>query len=142
MPLPFRLLSSIGLGAALMYLFDPERGKARRSQIGDKVKSTAADAEHSAEKLAQNIRNRAAGMKAKMSNTEQAVDDDVLVARIRSALGHVTSHADRVEVEVSLGYATLRGELAEADIEKAIECAEKVDGVIEVDNQLQPLVTS
>lgn len=135
-----RLLTSIGLGAALMYLFDPERGKARRAQLGDRVKSTAAEAEHSAEKLAKNVRNRAAGMKAKMSKTEAAADDEILVARIRSALGHVIDHADRVEVSASLGYVTLRGELAEADIEKAVDSAESIDGVIEVDNQLRPLM--
>lgn len=135
-----RLITSIGLGAALMYLFDPERGKARRDQIGDRVKATTAEAEHAAGKVAKDLRNRAAGMKAKMSRTEEAADDEILVARIRSELGHVISRADQVEVEAILGYVTLRGELAEADIEKAVECAEGVDGVIEVDNQLQPLM--
>lgn len=136
----FRLLTSIGLGAALMYLFDPERGKSRRAEIGERVKSKAKEAEHSAEKVARNVRNRAAGIKAKMSKTEQAADDEILVARIRSELGHVIEHADRVEVQASLGYVTLRGELDEAEIEKAVDCAESVDGVIEVDNQLQPLL--
>lgn len=135
-----RLITSIGLGAALMYLFDPERGKARRAQIGDRVKATASDAEQSAEKLAKNVRNRAAGMKAKLSKTEEAADDEILIARIKSELGHVIERADRVAVEASLGYVTLRGELPEGEIEKAVESAEGVDGVIEVDNQLRPLM--
>lgn len=135
-----RLITSIGLGAALMYLFDPERGKARRAQIGDRVKSTASEAEQSAQKLAQNVRNRAAGMKAKMSKTEEAADDAILIARIKSELGHVIERADRVQVEANLGYITLRGELPQGEIEKAVETAESVDGVIEVDNQLQPLM--
>lgn len=135
-----RLLTSIGLGAALMYLFDPERGKARRAQIGDRVKATASEAEQSAEKLAKNVRNRAAGVKAKLSKTEEAADDEILIARIKSQLGHVIDNADRVQVEASLGYVTLRGELPEGEIEKAVESAESVDGVIEVDNQLRPLM--
>ena len=135
-----RFITSIGLGAALMYLFDPERGKARRAQIGDRVKSTASEAEQSAQKLAQNVRNRAAGMKAKMSKTEEAADDAILIARIKSELGHVIERADRVQVEANLGYVTLRGELPQGEIEKAVETAESVDGVIEVDNQLQPLM--
>lgn len=135
-----RLITSIGLGAALMYLFDPERGKARRAQIGDRVKATASDAEQSAEKLAKNVRNRAAGMKAKLSKTEEAADDEILIARIKSQLGHAIDRADRVQVEATLGYVTLRGELSEAEIEKAIESAKSVDGVIEVDNQLRPMM--
>lgn len=135
-----RLITSIGLGAALMYLFDPERGKARRAQIGDRVKSTASEAEQSAERLANNVRNRAAGMKARLSKTEEAADDAVLIARIKSDLGHVIERADRVEVEASLGYVTLRGELPEGEIKKAVELAQSIDGVIAVDNQLQPLI--
>lgn len=137
-----RLLTSIGLGAALMYLFDPERGKARRAQIGDRVKAKAHDAERSAEKLAKDLRNRASGVKAKLSKTEQAADDDILIARIRSELGHVIDHADRVDVQASLGHVTLTGELPEADIEEAVRCAESVDGVISVDNQLRPMMLS
>lgn len=138
----FRLLTSIGLGAALMYLFDPERGKARRAQIGDRVKAKAHDAERSAEKLAKDLRNRAGGLKAKMRKTEQAADDDILIARVRSELGHVIDHADRVDVQASLGHVTLTGELPEADIDEAVRCAESVEGVISVDNQLRPLMIS
>lgn len=137
-----RLLTSIGLGAALMYLFDPERGKARRAEIGDRVKAKAQSAERSAEKLAKDLRNRASGVKAKMNKTENAADDDILIARIRSELGHVIDHADRVDVQASMGHVTLTGELPEADIEEAVRCAESVDGVISVDNQLRPMMLS
>ena len=36
-----KLLSAAGVGAGLMYLFDPDRGKRRRALIGNKMTHTA-----------------------------------------------------------------------------------------------------
>ena len=56
------LLGGIGLGAALMYLFDPERGRGRRARLSDQLASKANRLGDKAEAKARDLRNRAQGM--------------------------------------------------------------------------------
>ena len=53
------LLGGLGLGAALMYLFDPDRGRGRREVIREKAEGAANKAGEYAEKMSQDIRDRA-----------------------------------------------------------------------------------
>ena len=56
------ILSGVGIGAALMYLFDPDRGNRRRALIRDKAYSiNKRTTEAIAEKTA-DLRNRAKGL--------------------------------------------------------------------------------
>jgi hypothetical protein len=56
------LLGGIGLGALLMYLFDPERGRGRRARLGDQLTSKVNRLSDTAEAKARHLRNRAQGM--------------------------------------------------------------------------------
>ncbi|HEY5838488.1 MAG TPA: YtxH domain-containing protein [Pyrinomonadaceae bacterium] len=53
------LIGGLGLGAALMYLFDPDRGGRRRAVIREKAEGAANQAGEYAEKLSHDLRNRA-----------------------------------------------------------------------------------
>ena len=53
------LLGGLGLGAALMYLLDPDRGGRRRAAIREKAEGAANKAGEYAEKMSQDIRDRA-----------------------------------------------------------------------------------
>jgi hypothetical protein len=53
------LVGGLGLGAALMYLFDPDRGRGRREMIREKAEDAANKAGEYAEKVSTDIRNRA-----------------------------------------------------------------------------------
>jgi len=53
------LVGGLGLGAALMYLFDPDRGGRRRAAIREKAEGAANKAGEYAEKMSQDIRDRA-----------------------------------------------------------------------------------
>ena len=68
------LLGGIGIGAAIMYMFDPERGKRRRALIRDKAVGLKNDLSDMAEKRAVDMKNRAKGMlheaKSAMSNDD------------------------------------------------------------------------
>src|ERR1041385_5598612 len=57
-------LVGIGLGAALMYFFDPDRGRRRRALVRGKVEAAGNKASDYAEKMGRDIRNRAYGMVA------------------------------------------------------------------------------
>lgn len=53
------LLGGLGLGAALMYLLDPDRGGQRRAVIREKAEGAANKAGEYAETMSRDIRDRA-----------------------------------------------------------------------------------
>jgi gas vesicle protein len=56
------LLGGIGIGAALMYLFDPERGRGRRARLSDQWASKVNRLGAAAESKARDLKNRAQGV--------------------------------------------------------------------------------
>ena len=55
------VLSALGAGAVLMYLFDPERGRTRRALVRDKAVGLSNDARDAIEKTSKHLSNRAKG---------------------------------------------------------------------------------
>jgi gas vesicle protein len=55
-------LTGLFVGAAAMYLFDPQGGRRRRALVRDKALSWANDAEEFAEKKARHLSNEARGL--------------------------------------------------------------------------------
>lgn len=56
------ILSGAGIGAALMYLFDPQDGNRRRALIRDKAVALKNDAEQAISGKAEDLSNRARGL--------------------------------------------------------------------------------
>lgn len=56
------LLGGIGLGALLMYLFDPDRGRGRRAMLSDQLTSKVNRLSDAAESKARHLSNRARGV--------------------------------------------------------------------------------
>ena len=56
------LLGGIGIGALLMYLLDPDRGRGRRARLADQLTSKVNRMSEAAEAKARDLRNRAQGM--------------------------------------------------------------------------------
>ena len=56
------LLSGLSIGALLMYLFDPDRGRARRAQLSDQLTSKVTHMEEAVEGRARDLGNRAKGV--------------------------------------------------------------------------------
>ena len=56
------VLGGVGLGAALMYLFDPNGGGRRRALIRDKAVGLSHDISEAAEGKAKDLSNRAKGL--------------------------------------------------------------------------------
>ena len=52
----------LGIGAAVMYFLDPERGRTRRAHMKDKAVGLSNDAREAISGRAQDISNRASGM--------------------------------------------------------------------------------
>lgn len=56
------LLGGIGVGAALMYFYDPQKGNRRRALIRDKAVGLTNDAKEAISGKAEDLSNRAKGL--------------------------------------------------------------------------------
>jgi hypothetical protein len=56
------LVAGAGVGALLMYLFDPDRGRGRRTRLSDQIASKVQRLGETAGSKARHLRNRAKGL--------------------------------------------------------------------------------
>ncbi|MGI8997363.1 MAG: MBL fold metallo-hydrolase, partial [Pyrinomonadaceae bacterium] len=72
------LIGGIGLGAALMYLFDPERGRRRRALVRDKVIGATNQAGQLLGQTSRDLQNRTRGVVAEAGSVlgDSATDDE------------------------------------------------------------------
>jgi len=132
----------IALGAGLMFLFDPLRGAARRAGIRQKAMRTAHEVETAAGIGARDLEHRVEGIAARLgrivTGRESNVSGDVLVARVRSELGHVCSHPRAVEVTAKGdGRIELKGPILREDLGRVVDTAAHVPGVTTIDDALE-----
>jgi hypothetical protein len=134
-----RLVAGALIGAAVMYLLDPDRGPRRRSLVRDKFIRAGHSVSDRLGKLGRDIRNRAAGRVAETRGRfrSELVDDTILVDRVRSAIGHVVSHPGSIEVSATDGGITLSGPVLAHEVDKLLATARGVRGVREVHDNLE-----
>jgi hypothetical protein len=133
------LATGVGVGAALMYLLDPDRGRRRRALVRDRAVHLARLGRDAAGATSRDLSQRGYGVAASVAGafTPQTDDDDVLVARVRSKLGRVTSHPHAVEVTANSGVVTLRGPILEAETPDVLRATRRVRGVSNVVDALE-----
>jgi uncharacterized membrane protein len=134
------ILGGLGLGAGLMYILDPERGKRRRALVRDRFASDVSQLRHGMGKVNRDIRNRSGGVVAfgrKLVKGERMIDDEVLAPRVRSSIGRVVSHPHAIEVSAQDGVITLRGPILEDELDPALTETASVPGVKRVKNLLE-----
>jgi osmotically-inducible protein OsmY len=133
------LVSGIGLGAALMYLLDPERGKRRRALVRDKTVHALHETEDTVRGAALHLGHRARGLAARMRSQCSSVEvsDEVLSERVRSKLGHTVSHPRSLSVNASQGCVTLAGPILARDVDRLLKAVRSVRGVTGVENRLE-----
>ena len=129
----------VGLGAGLMFVFDPVYGKRRRGLIRDKVTHAAFASRDVLGKRARYIGNRARGLAAEAGAhlRRERVSDETLAARVRSKLGRAVSKSGDIEVLASEGRVTLRGIVPAQEAERLLRRVSKVRGVLDLENQLK-----
>jgi hypothetical protein len=134
-------LASLGVGAGIMYLADPQKGRGRRARLRD----TAVHRSHMLRDVAgaasRDTEHRLAGIAARARAAvarRPAPDDDVLAARVRSRLGRLVSHAGAIDVKAASGRVALTGPVFEAELNQLLYGVGAVEGVIEIENHLEP----
>jgi hypothetical protein len=134
------LLTGFGIGAGLMYFLDPASGARRRALIRDRAVRTANQTGDALETISRDLASQTTGTLARVRSTfdRQPVDDRILVERVRARLGRLVSHPHALEVSVLDGVVVVRGPILQAEMPRLLSGIERVRGVREVINELEP----
>jgi uncharacterized membrane protein len=136
-------LLGAGVGATLMYAFDPRRGRRRRALVHDKAVHMVHQERQFVDKAVRDLRHRGRGLFARLRHLgSDHPSDDVLLGRVRSALGRHVSHPSAIEVDVLDGEVTLRGPILADEVDDVVHGIKRVRGVRCVENQLDAHETS
>jgi uncharacterized membrane protein len=132
-------LGSMGLGATLMYVLDPVQGRRRRAVARDKLYSALRRERDFIGKGRRDLGHRLVGSLASLRSSLSSDDapDQVIVGRVRAAIGRAVSHPSAIEAQVTDGRATLRGPVLEHEASDLVRRVARVAGVCGVDDQLQ-----
>ena len=139
-----KLLIGVGVGAAIAYMLDPNRGRRRRALVADQVRRASGKTRDAIDATMRDMTNRAVGIaaatRARLAHDD--VDDATLIERVRATLGRVCSHPRAIDVEVDDGNVTLRGPLLKSELDTVLGGVAAVRGVRSVNNELEQHVSA
>ena len=133
------LLTSIGLGAGLMYFLDPQHGTRRRTMVIDRANRFVNNIDESIDIAVEDARNRARGVLSEMTArlSDQESPDWILEERVRSNLGRLARHTRALDIRADGGRIYLSGPVLRGDEDAVVKAALRTRGVHGVENQLQ-----
>jgi uncharacterized membrane protein len=134
--------TSFVVGAGLMYLLDPDRGRQRRARIGNALVHASKVERNLFRKGVRDASNRVQGIRRRTRRAfSEPAGDAVVLGRIRARLGRAIAHAHALDVEVKNGRAIVRGPVLAAEAEQALSCVRGTAGIREVIDRLERHVT-
>jgi hypothetical protein len=127
-----------GLGAAVMFLLDPDRGRRRRAWLRDKGIRACRKTERAYQTTRRDLRNRARGVWARAAAVfgRSNPSDAVLLERVRAGIGRVVSQSQNIEVRVNDQRAVLEGTVLAGEVERLLSAVERIPGIHGVENRL------
>lgn len=133
------LIGGALIGAGLMYYFDPDRGRRRRSLVRNQLVHASHRLQAGMDTAARDIRNRVVGTVTTLRTRLRppSAEDVVLVERVRARLGRVVSHPASVEISAQNGRVTLTGLILADEVDRLIRRVRSVYGVKEIENRLE-----
>ncbi|MGE5376157.1 MAG: SRPBCC family protein [Bacteroidota bacterium] len=135
------LLITVGLGAGMMYFFDPQQGGRRRAQIENQINKWISDLDTSIDTGKRDLRNRTRGLLSEMTArlSDQVAPDWILEERVRSNFGRISNNTRAVDVRADGGYIYLTGPALREDRDAILKAAARTRGVYGVEDELQLL---
>jgi osmotically-inducible protein OsmY len=126
-------------GAGLIYFLDPDKGKRRQASVRDQWKKFQSNTLSEAESIAKDSLNRARGSAIETIQhfSNESVSDEIVVARVRSELGHYVSQPRNVEITVTDGVVTLAGTVPADEVQPFVAKVRSMAGVKGVENHLK-----
>ena len=133
------LITTIGLGAGLMYFMDPEHGSRRRAMVRDRANRFVSDIDESIDIALQDTRNRARGVLSELTArlSDEQTPDWILEERVRSNLGRIGQNTRGVTINADGGRIHLTGHVIRGDEEAIVKSAMRTRGVHGVENRVQ-----
>jgi osmotically-inducible protein OsmY len=134
-------LALLGLGAGLMYYFDPVSGRRRRALVRDAFVGFGHDVRDEARTLTARLRDQGRGMQAAVRSLParvfgEDVTDRVLAERVRSALGRAVSHPGSIAVSAREGRVHLSGAILAREMDTLVKTVASVPGVRDFEHDL------
>jgi uncharacterized membrane protein len=136
--------TSFVVGAGLMYLLDPQRGRARRARVMNTLVHASKAERRLVRKGLRDARQRLQGVSERSRRVfSEPAPDEVILGRVRSRLGRAVAHAHAhaLDLEVKDGRAILRGPVLTAEAEEVLRCVRGTMGVREVIDRMERHVT-
>jgi gas vesicle protein len=141
-------LSSIGLfaggaivGARLMYLFDPDRGRSRRVRLRDKAVRAFHLLGRQGNKQIRNVGNHLIGrlyeLRSSIRDRSSEISDDILLDRVRAQLGRDVRHLRMLDFRVENGCVVVEGPALRGEAHRIRERLQKTRGVRDCDVRVQ-----
>lgn len=134
------LMLGLGLGALLMYVFDPQQGRRRVALARQQIRHLQRESRALARTGVRDLQHRTRGLVARVGRMVRRKpvdgDDTVVVARVRSALGRVARRPHALHVTARAGCVRLSGPVLFGEEEPLLRVARSVPGVREVENEL------
>ena len=140
---PLAFLSGVGLGSLLAYFagfFGSRRlGRRRRALAGAAARHMARVGVRRLGRSKRGVINHARGLAARLRSRlrPEPASDEVIEARVRAALGRVSSHVSAIEVAVQDGQVALEGPVLEREHRRVVRTARRVRGVRALDDRLE-----
>jgi hypothetical protein len=134
-----RFVGGVALGAAAMYMLDPDKGRRRRAIVGDKVASVGLDARRAFRAAGRDAAHRMTGLGARARHllTDAPIPDDLqLIERVRARMGRLVAHPHAIQVGANRGRVTLSGPVLRHEVQRLVDAVRSVWGVHEVDDKL------
>jgi hypothetical protein len=134
-----KVIYSLALGAAGMYVFDPDKGRRRRAIARDKARSVLLDAREAVGVTQRDVAHRMQGLRARARRLllQEPVRDDLqLIERVRARMGRLVSHPHAVQVGARRGRVTLSGPILTREVGPLLASVRTVWGVSDVEDRL------
>jgi hypothetical protein len=136
------LLLGIGIGAGLMFMLDPVKGRRRQALVRDKlirVGHALGDLPVVAGNAGEQVwdRTRGIALETRARLEKESVPDEILTERVRAAIGRVASHPRALMVNANGGVVTLSGPILVDEVDQLLGTVEGVRGVVGVENRLE-----
>lgn len=134
------MLAGMGLGAGLMYFFDPRVGNRRRAIVRDRMTRWSHNVNDAIGVTSRDLSHRVQGMLAMSRSMLMQKQDtpDRLQARVRSKMGRYVSHPSAIEVAADdSGRVVLQGPILEHELEDLLSAVASVSGVTAIENRLE-----
>lgn len=133
------ILGSLGIGAGMMYFFDPEEGSRRRALVRDQITGALNSSDQLIDKAGRDLRNRTQGVLYEAIGVlnEDGVSEHVLEERMRAKLGHVVRNPGVIEVNSDQGEVTVKGLILADEYPRAVSYLSGVRGVKGFNDRLE-----